>query len=69
MRTLRLCAIITLGLALGYGLADAQESGGSAQAKCCIKAAKAGKACDHACCVQAAKAGKNCEKCGGKNNK
>jgi hypothetical protein len=68
MRTLRLCAIVTLGLALGYGLSEAKE-GGSAKAKCCIKAENAGKACDHACCVQAAKAGKNCEKCGGKNKK
>ena len=64
MRTLRLCAIITLGLALGYLVSDAAEA---KRAKCCDKAAKAGHACDHACCIEAAKAGKNCEKCGGKN--
>lgn len=62
MRTLRLCAIIALGLALGYLVAEAAQ-----RAKCCEKAAKEGRTCDHACCIEAAKHGKNCEKCGGKN--
>lgn len=64
MRTIRLCAIITLGLALGYLVSEAAEA---KRAKCCEKAAKSGQTCDHACCAEAAKAGKNCEKCGGKN--
>lgn len=62
MRTIRLCAILTLGIALGYLVADAAE-----KARCCVKAEKEGKKCDHVCCVEAAKAGKQCEKCGGKN--
>jgi len=62
MRTLRLCALLALGLALGYCFAEAAE-----KAKCCVKAEKAGKKCNHTCCVEAAKAGKNCETCGGKN--
>lgn len=65
MRTIRLCAIIALGVALGYLVSDAAE--GPRKAKCCVKAEKAGHACDHACCVAAAKDGRNCEKCGGKN--
>jgi len=64
MRTIRLCAIIALGLALGYLVSDAAEP---KRAKCCEKAAKEGRSCDHACCIDAAKHGKNCEKCGGKN--
>jgi hypothetical protein len=62
MRTLRLCAILTLGLALGYAIADAAQ-----KARCCAKAEREGKQCDHVCCVEAARAGKQCEKCGGKN--
>jgi hypothetical protein len=63
MRTLRLCAIIALGLALGYLVSEAAGS----RPKCCEKAAKEGRRCDHACCIEAAKQGKNCEKCGGHN--
>ncbi|MBP6864830.1 MAG: hypothetical protein NDI75_15900 [Candidatus Didemnitutus sp.] len=64
MRTLRLCALLALGLAFGYTFGEAAEG---QKAKCCQKAEKAGKKCDHACCVEAAKDGKQCEKCGGKN--
>lgn len=63
MRTIRLCAIIALGLALGYLVSEAAGK----RAPCCEKAAKQGRTCDHACCIEAAKHGKNCEKCGGKN--
>ncbi|MBI5422645.1 MAG: hypothetical protein HZA32_01070 [Opitutae bacterium] len=64
MRTLRLCAIIVLGIALGYLVSDAAEG---KRPPCCEKAAKQGHSCDHKCCIEAAKQGKNCEKCGGKN--
>jgi len=64
MRTLRLCAIIVLGIALGYLVSDAAER---RAAPCCEKAAKQGRTCDHKCCIEAARQGKNCEKCGGKN--
>jgi hypothetical protein len=62
MRTIRLCAIIALGLALGYLVAEAAQ-----RAPCCEKAAKQGRTCDHKCCIEAAKQGKNCTRCGGKN--
>ena len=72
MRTMRLCAIVTLGLALGYAFADAKDEdkkkvseGG--KAKCCMRAEKAGNMCTHECCVASAKDGKNCEACGGHN--
>ncbi len=69
MRTLRITALLALGLAFAYAFSDAKEETKSdAQpAKCCAKAAKEGKKCDHECCEKAAKDGKNCEHCGGKN--
>jgi hypothetical protein len=72
MRTMRLCAIVTLGFALGYAFADAGDAdkkkvGEGGKAKCCMKAEKDGKTCSHQCCVDGAKEGKNCEACGGHN--
>jgi hypothetical protein len=64
MRILRLSAIITLGLALGYLVSDAAER---KAAPCCEKAARQGRTCDHKCCIEAARQGRNCEKCGGRN--
>lgn len=68
MRTLRLCALIALGMALGYAFSEAADAPKEAHpAKCCAPAGHDGKKCDHSCCEAAAKEGKNCEKCGGKN--
>ena len=68
MKTLRLLPILALGLVLGYSTSRAEETKpAGTQAKCCVKAEKAGKACDHECCEEAAKEHKNCEKCGGTN--
>lgn len=70
MKSLRLVAILALGLSVGSALIHADEAkpaAAPAKGKCCMKAEKAGEKCTHECCADAAKAGKNCEKCGGKN--
>lgn len=69
MRTLRLTAIIAIGLALGYAFSEANEPAKSEghKAPCCEKAEKEGKKCDHKCCEKPASESKNCEHCGGKN--
>ncbi|MDP2137640.1 MAG: hypothetical protein Q8J74_07280 [Candidatus Didemnitutus sp.] len=64
MKLVRLCAILTLGVALAFAIAEAGEP---KKSRCCAKAEKEGKTCDHVCCIEAAKDDKNCEKCGGKN--
>ncbi|MBA4138090.1 MAG: hypothetical protein C0518_12310 [Opitutus sp.] len=64
MKLVRLCALLALGLAFAFAMADAAES---KKARCCEKASSQGKTCDHVCCIDAAKQGKQCEKCGGKN--
>lgn len=68
MRTLRLCALLALGMAFGYAFSEAADvPKETSKAKCCAQAEKDGKKCDHSCCEAAGKDGKNCEKCGGKN--
>lgn len=64
MRTLRLCALIALGMAFGYAFSEAADAPKETpKAKCCAQAEKDGKKCNHSCCEAAAKDGKKCEQC------